>query len=183
MKKTTKPVIFFLAVGFNIIFLLLCGYGKVQVPDTASYIDPVLGAIAVAVLSYGETKLLIQLYFRSKYKALTIRSFDIKFWRQCFTFALYYIGSLVFLFVSVSVYDAGYLSVFAIALCPLWMTGSRTLWTGEAGEGSYYLDDMAKWYEVSKVMENDDVIEITCKAPGDRERTISIAKKKQKLDQ
>jgi len=183
MKKTTKPAIFVSAVAFNIIFLLLCGYGKVQIPNTASYIDPFLGSIAVAVLAYGETNLLVQLYFRSKYKALAIRCFDIKFWRQCVLFALYYIGSLVFLFVSVSVYEAGYLSVFALALCPLWMTGSRTLWTGEAGEGSYYLDDMAKWYEVRNVMENDDVIEITCKAPGDRERTISIAKKKQKLDQ
>ena len=33
------------------------------------------------------------------------------------------------------------------------------------------------------VTENDDVVEIACKAPGDRERTISIAKKNQKLDQ
>jgi len=183
MRKTTKPAVFFAAVAFNITFLLLCGYGKVQIPDTASYIDPFLGSIAVAVLAYGETSLLIQLYFRSKYKALTIRSFDIKFWRQCSMFALYYIGSLVFLFVSVSVYDAGYLSIFALILCPLWMTGSRTLWTGEPGEGSYYLDETGKWYTVSNVMENDDVVEITCKAPGDRERVISIAKKKQKLDQ
>jgi len=63
------------------------------------------------------------------------------------------------------------------------MTGSRTLWTGEKGEDSYYMDDLATWYVVSNVMENDDVVEITCAAPGDRGRIISIAKKNQKLDQ
>ena len=184
MKKTTKPAIFFAAVAINIVFFLLCGYGKVHHPDTATYLDPFLGAIAVAVLAYGETGAALQLYFRSRYNRLTCRTFDIKFWRQCILLVIYYAGSLIYLSASPSVYKASFLSVFAIILSPLWMTGgSRTLWMGHTGEESFYLDESAKWYEVSNVMENDDVVEIMCKAPGDRERTISIAKKKQQLDQ
>jgi len=184
MKKTTKSAIFFVAVAFNIIFFLLCGYGKVHNPDTATYLDPFLGAIAVAVLAYGETSLLIQLYYRSKYSRLKRRAFDMKFWRQCIVLAAYYIGTIIYLSVAITIYKASYMSIFALVLCPLWMTGgSRTLWTGHSGEESYYLDEAAKWYVVSDVMENDDVVEIKCQAPGDRERTISIAKKKQQLDQ
>jgi len=184
MKRTTKPILFFAAVAFNIIFFLLCGYGKVQIPNTASFLDPFLGAVAVAVLAYGEANLLIQLYCRSKYHTLKRRTFDVKFWRQLCTFAAYYIGTLVYLAAATMVYKAGYISIFAIVLSPLWLSGgSRTLWTDHSGEEAYYLDEAAKWYKVSNVMENDDIVEIKCQAPGDRERTISIAKKKQQLDQ
>ncbi|MBO5177734.1 MAG: hypothetical protein J6C07_09775 [Lachnospiraceae bacterium] len=184
MKKSTKPILFFAAAAVNIIFFLLCGYGKIQQPDTASYLDPFLGTVAVAVLAYGEVNLLIQLYFRSKYHMLKRRTFDMKFWRQLIVIVAYYIGTLVYLATSVMIYKAGYISVFAIVLSPLWLIGgSRTLWTDHSGEESYYLDESTKWYKVSNVMENDDVVEITCKAPDDRERTISIAKKKQQLDQ
>lgn len=184
MNKTTKLAIFFATVACNIIFFLICGYGQVQMPDTSSLLDPFLGAFAVAALSYGDTKLIIQLYFRNKYRNMKIRTFDLKFWRQCISLAVYYVGSLIYLWVAFSVYKAGYLSIFALALCPLWLLGgSRTLWTDHSGEEAYYMDESAKWYVVSNVMENDDVVEIKCKAPEDRERTISIAKKKQQLDQ
>lgn len=184
MKKPKKWIIFFVAVACNIIFFLLCGYGKVQHPDTASYLDPFLGVIAVLALSYGEMKVGAQLYCRYKYTHLKCRTFDLKFWRQCISLAAYYVGSLVYLSAAVTIYKASYLSIFALVLCPLWlMGGSRTLWSGHTGEESFYMDESAKWYEVSNVMENDDVVEIKCQAPGDRERTISIAKKKQQLDQ
>lgn len=183
MKKNTRPTIFFAAVVCNIIFFLLCGYGKVQQPDTASYLDPFLGVLAIAVLAYGETSLITQLYLKNKYKGLECRMFDIKFWRQCILFTVYYVGCLIYLSVMIYDFSVSYISIFALALCPLWMTGSRTLWVGERGEASYYLDDLGKWYVVSNVMENDDVVEIKCAAPGDRERTITIAKKKQELDQ
>ncbi len=184
MKTTTKTVFLFLAAGLNILFFLLCGYGKVHHPDTASYVDPFLGTIAVAVLAYGEASLGVQLYCRYKYKNLNCRTFDFKFWRQCSVLVVYYVGSLVYLAAAFSIYKASYLSIFALVLCPLWMTGgSRTLWMGDVGEDSFYLDETGKWYTVSNVMENDDVVEIRCKAPGDRERVISIAKKKQTLDQ
>ncbi len=184
MKKVAKLFIFLAAIGLNIIFFLACEYGKVQHPDTASYLDPFLGVLAVLLLSYGEVKLGVQLYCRGKYTHLQRRTFDMKFWRQLISLAVYYVGSLVYLSVAITVYKASYLSVFALVLSPLWLTGcSRTLWSGQSGEESYFLDESAKWYVVSNVMENEDVVEIKCQAPGDRERTISIAKKKQQLDQ
>ena len=91
MKKSTKPILFFAAAAFNIIFFLLCGYGKVKIPNTASYLDPFLGAVAVALLAYGETNLLVQLYFRSKYHTLKCRTFDVKFWRQLLVIMAYYV--------------------------------------------------------------------------------------------
>lgn len=183
MTKTTKSAIFVATAACNIIFFLICGYGKIQQPDTASFLEPFLGVLAVAVLAYGETRLVIQIYFKSKYSSLEIRRFDGKFWRQCILFTAYYIGCLVYLAVALHEYSASYLSIFALAFSPFWMTGSRTLWTGDVGENSYYLDELGTWYEVSKVMENSEVVEITCAAPGDRERTITIAKKKQELAQ
>lgn len=183
MKKGIKLLIFVVAALVNIIFFMLCGYGRVQQPETASYLDPFLGVIAVAVLAYGETSLILQLYCRSKYSGLKCRAFDKKFWRQCIMFAVYYAGSLGYLSVMIYDFSVAYIAIFAMVLCPLWITGSRTLWMGHTGEESYYLDDTGKWYVVSNVMENDDVVEIKCAAPGDRERTITIAKKKQKLDQ
>ena len=183
MKKEVKSIAFIATLLFNIAFFLLCGYGKVHQPQTATYLDPFLGTIAVAVLAYGETNLILQLYCVTKYKALAIRRFDIKFFRQCSLFIVYYVACLVYLSVMLYEFSVSYIAIFALVLCPLWMTGSRTLWTGEQGEASYFLDELGKWYVVSNVMENDDVVEIKCAAPGDRERTITIAKKKQKLDQ
>jgi len=184
MEKYKKLLIYVVAVIANAAFFTFCGYGKVQHPDTASYLDPFLGIVAVVALSAGDARVGVQIYYRCKYKNLNCRTFDMKFWRQCVLLVAYYVGSLVYLSTAVTIYKASYLSVFALILCPLWLTGgSRTLWTGHTGEESFYLDETAKWYEVSNVMENDDVVEIMCKAPGDRERTISIAKKKQQLDQ
>ena len=182
MRKIVKWSIFVVVAALNIVFFVLYDYGKVQHPDTASYLDPVFGVLAVVVLAYGEASLGVQLYCRTKYKNLTCRTFDLKFWRQCIVLGIYYVGSLVYMEAALTVYKASYLSIFALVLCPLWLAeGSRTLWTGDEGEDSFYLDETAKWYEVSNVTENDDVVEIKCKAPGDRERTISIAKKKQEL--
>ena len=184
MKKYMKLVIFVMTAVANVVFFLLCEYGKVQHPDTASYLDPFLGVLAILSLAYGEMKLGIQLYYRAKYTHLKRRAFDMKFWRQLLSLAAYYVGSLVYLSVAITIYKASYISVFALVLSPLWLSGgSRILWSGHTGEESFYLDESAKWYEVSNVMENDDVVEIKCQAPGDRERTISIAKKKQQLDQ
>jgi len=178
MQKNTRKYIFTTALVFNILFFILCGYGKVHQEHTATYLDPFLGAIAVAVLAYGEMNLITQLYLRNKYKHLAIRTFDKKFPVQFATLVIYYVGSLVYLSVALFDFSASYLSVFAMALCPLWLTGSKTLWTGETGEESFYLDDTGKWYVVSKVTENDSVVEITGAAPGDRERTITHFKSK-----
>lgn len=178
MKKNTRKYIFVGALVFNILFFILCGYGRVHQEHTATYLDPFLGAIAVALLAYGEMKLITQIYLRNKYKHLTIRTFDKKFPVQLAAVLVYYVGSLVYLSVALFDFSASYLSIFAMVISPLWLTGSKTLWTGEAGEESYYLDDMAKWYVVSKVTENESVVEITGTPIGDRERTITHFKSK-----
>ena len=95
MKKNTGKYIFLGAVAFNILFFLLCGYGKVHQEHTATYLDPFLGAVAVALLAYGEKNLITQLYLRSKYKHLTIRTFYKKFPVQLAAVIVYYVGSLV----------------------------------------------------------------------------------------
>lgn len=178
MQKSTRKYIFTTAVIFNILFFILCGYGKVHQEHTATYLDPFLGVIAVVVLACGEMNLITQIYLRNKYKHLSIRTFDKKFPVQIASLVVYYVGSLLYLSVALFDFSASYLSIFAMVLCPLWLFGSKTLWTGETGEESYYLDDLAKWYVVSKVTENDAVIEITGVAPGDRERTITHYKNK-----
>lgn len=182
MKKTTKLLIFMVALICNTLFLLLCGYGQIHHEETATYWDPVLGIVAVLVLAWGDTSVAVQLYFRAKYRHLKRRSFDWKFRRQCFLLAVYYIGSLWYLSAMTYEFMVSYLSLFAIALSPLWLLGgSRTLWRSENSEDAYYLDDRRRWYVVHEVTENDYVVELRCTAPGDRERTITIEKRKQRL--
>jgi len=178
MKKNTRKYLFAGALVFNILFFLLCGYQNAHQEHTATYLDPFLGVIAVVVLAYGEKNLITQFYFRNKYKQLNRRTFDKKFPVQCAALALYYAGSLAYLAVALYDFSVSYLAIFAMALCPLWLNGSNTLWTGEIGEESFYLDDRGKWYVVSQVTENEAIVEITGTAPGDRERTITHYKNK-----
>jgi len=180
MKKTTKLLIFVATLICNTVFLLLCGYGQIHHEETATYLDPILGVVAVIVLALGNVGAFVQVYFRSKYRHLKCSSFDLKFWRQCVLLAIYYIGSLWYLSAMTFDFMVSYLSLFAISLSPLWLLGgSRTLWRAKDGGEAYYLDDRGKWYEVHEVTENDYVVEIRCTAPGDRERTITIEKRGQ----
>ena len=180
MKKYTKIIVFAATVLFNTLFLFLCGYGRDLQPHTASFIDPVFGVITVVLLGLGETSVIQQLYLKDKFRGLQRRLFDHKLWRQCAALILYYAISIIFVSSMIYTYSVFYLAVFALILCPFWVTGSRTLWTGEE---AYYLNDLSILYHVSNVMENEEVVEMLCKREGDRERTITIAKKKQKLDQ
>jgi hypothetical protein len=180
MKKSTKLIGFVIALLCNTAFLLLCGYGKIHHEETVTYWDPLLGVVAVLVLACGNISVVVQLYLRSQYRHLKRRTFDLKFWRQCILLVIYYVGSVFYLSVMRFDFMVSYLSIFAIALSPLWLLGgSRTLWRSQDDEGSYYLDDLGKWYEVHAVTENDYRMEIRCTAPGDRERTITVEKKKQ----
>lgn len=131
-------------------------------------------------LAVGESSVIWQLLLKDRFRSLKRRRFDYKLWRQCIAIFLYYAISIVFVSAIVYTYSVFYIAVFALILCPFWVTGSRTLWMGEE---AYYLNDLGRLYKVSKVMENDEVVEMLCQRPGDRERTITIAKKKQKLDQ
>ncbi len=180
MKKTRKWIGFVVALLCNTAFLLLCGYGRIHHLDTATYWDPFLGVIAVFVLACGNLSIAVQLFFRCKYRHLKRRTFDRKLWRQCFVMAVYYVGSVLYLSVMMYEFMVSYLSIFAIALSPLWLLGgSRTLWRAGEDEEAYYLDDSGKWYVVHAVTENDKVIELKCTAPGDRTRIIVIEKKMQ----
>lgn len=181
MKKTTKLLWFVVALLCNTAFLLLCGYGQINHPDTATYLDPLLGVGAVLALAWGCTGVAVQVYFRGKYRHLERRAFDWKFWRQCFLLAAYYIGSVVYLSAMAYDFMVSYLSLFAIALSPLWLLGgSRTLWTSQDGTESYFLDDFGIWYEVREVTENEDRVEIRCTAADGSVRAVTIEKRNQR---
>lgn len=180
MKKSTKLMGFIVALVVNTAFLLLCGYGQIHHEETVTYWDPILGVVAVLVLACGNISVAVQLYYRSKYRYLKRRAFDWRFWRQCLFLTVYYIGSVCYLSVMWYDFMVSYLSIFAIALSPFWLLGgSRTLWRSQNEEESYYLDDFGKWYEVHGLNESNGMVEIRCIAPGDRERTVTIEKKKQ----
>lgn len=179
MKKSTKLLCFVVAMLCNTAFLLLCGYGKIDHPDTATYLDWLFGVGAVLVLACGGTSVAVQLYFRGKYSHMERRVFDWKFWRQCFWLAAYYIGSVVYLSAMKYEFMVSYLSIFAIALSPLWLLGgSRILWKSQDGTESYFLDDLGKWYEVREVTENEDRVEIRCTAQDGSVRAVTIEKRK-----
>lgn len=178
--KQIRIIILVLTVAFNILFLNLCGFGKDLQPHTADYLDPIFAVITVVVLAVGESSVIWQFYLRDRFRNLQRRMFDFKLWRQCIAILLYYGISIALVSQIVYSYSVFYVAVFALILCPFWVGGSRILWMGEE---AYYLNDLGRLYKVSKVMENDEVVEMLCQRPGDRERTITIAKKKQKLDQ
>ena len=188
MKKHTKIILFIATVAFNVFFLKLCGYGSQVQPHTSGAIEPFFGVVMVLLLGVGELSVIQQFYLKDKFRTYKRRMFEYKLWKQCAALLLYYIIAIALVASVEYVYGVFYVAIAAVVLSILWMTGSRTLWTLEnAGvEGEvigYYLDDLGKLYEVKSVMENEDVVEIFCQASGDRERTITIAKKKQTLAQ
>ena len=182
MKKSTKLMGFIVALVVNTAFLLLCGYGQLHHEETVTHWDPLLGIVAVLVLACGNVSVWVQLYYRDRYRHLNRRVLDWKFWRQCLVLVIYYIGSVCYLSVMRFDFMVSYLSIFAIALSPLWLLGgSRTLWQSQDGEVAYYLDDFGKWYEVSEVREHDDKVEIKCTPPDGSVRAVTVEKRKLKL--
>ncbi len=179
MKRPTKLICFFIALLCNAAFLILCGYGKIHHEETVTHWDPFLGVVAVLVLAVGNINVVVQVYLRNKYRYLKRRTFDRKFWRQCFLLALYYIGGVCYLSIMRYDFMVSYLSIFAIALSPLWLLGgSRTLWRSEDDAESYYLDDFGKWYEVREVTETDERVEIRCTSPDGSVRSVLLEKKR-----
>lgn len=189
MRKYTKVIIFILTVLFNAGFVYLCGYGSQSQPHTLDAIEPFFGVIMLVLLGLGEVSVIQQLYLKKKFSGYKQRLFDLKFMRQCISLALYYVTAIILVISIEYIYGVFYIAVLALVLSVFWKTGSRTLWIKEGAEETeenvigYYLADLGILYEVKRVMENEDVVEIFCQAKGDRERTITIAKKNQKLDQ
>lgn len=185
MRKHTKMILFIATAIFNILFLKICGYGAYLQPHTSDAIEPFFGAVMVVLLGCGEVSVIQQLYLKDKYRTYTRRLFDYKLWKQCAALVLFYVIAIALVASVEYVYGVFYVAIAALVLSAFYMTGSKTLWVKEeAGEGEvigYYLADLGKLYEVKNVMENEDVVEMLCQAKGDRERTITIAKKKQKL--
>lgn len=197
MRKHTKVIMFLVTVLFNGAFLYLCGYGSQLQPHTNGVIEPFFGVVMIVLLGYGEVSVIQQLYLKDKFREYKRRLFDYRLLKQCVALVSYYVIAIALVASVEYIYGTFYVAVAALVLSVFWMSGSRTLWleTGaekviatesEEAEGrviGYYLAELGKFYEVKNVMENDDVIEMVCQARGDRERTITIAKKKQKLAQ
>lgn len=176
MKKPVKILIVLVAVALNVLFFHLCGYWQQMQYLEVSYIDLFFGIIAVIVLALGETSIIIQIYYRYKFRALQKRAFDKRFWLQCFLIVFFYCASVYFSTVLIYSYSIFYIAILAFLSSIGWMKGSRVLWSGETE--SYYQNERCKLYTVSNVMENDEVFELACSASGERDRTITIAKKK-----
>ena len=174
-----RILIFIAACIWNIIFLYLCGFWQ-QIPLNIDYfIDIFFGVLSVLLLSLGNVSVITQIVGRIKFKELKRKTFDKKFLRQCILLVIFYVGSLVYVRELVFVHGAFYVALFAFVMSVGWLGGSRTLWMG--AEGGFYLNETGKLYHVSAVVENDKVFELACTRKGERDRTITIEKKKEKV--
>lgn len=171
-------LIFLVACIWNILFFYICGFWQ-QIPLNIDYfIDIFFGVLSVILLSLGNTSVIIQSLCRVKFHALPRKVFDKKFIKQCILFVIFYVGSIVYVRELVFVHGAFYVALFAFVMSVGWLGGSRTLWQGE-GE-SFYLNETCKLYKVISVVENDKVFELACTRKGERDRTITIEKKKER---
>lgn len=134
--------------------------------------------LSVSLLSLGNVSVVIQILCRVKFRKLKRKVFDKKFIRQCILFLVFYIGSIFYVQELVYAHGAFYVALFAFIMSVGWLGGSRTLWMGE--DGGYYLNEVVKLYHVTTVMENDKVFELACTRVGERDRTITIEKKKER---
>lgn len=170
--------IFIAACLWNILFLYLCGFWQ-QIPLNIDYfIDIFFGVLSVLLLALGNTSVIIQIICRVKFSKLKKKVFDKKFIRQCILFVIFYVGSALYVRELVYVHGAFYVALFAFVMSVGWLGGSRTLWQGE--EGGFFLNEVGKLYTVTSVVENDKVFELACTRKGERDRMITIEKKKEK---
>ena len=170
--------LFLPACLWNILFLFLCGFWQ-QIPLNIDYfIDIFFGVLSVLLLSAGNVSVIMQIVCRVKYRAWKRKVFDKRFLRQCILFVIFYVGSLLYVRELVFVHGAFYVALLAFVMSVGWLGGSRTLWMGETG--GFYLNEACKLYQVTDVVENDKVYELACTRKGERDRTITIEKKKEK---
>lgn len=171
-------LLFLVACIWNILFFYICGFWQ-QIPLNIDYfIDIFFGVLSVSLLSLGNVSVVIQILCRVKFRKLKRKVFDKKFIRQCILFLVFYIGSIFYVQELVFAHGAFYVALFAFIMSVGWLGGSRTLWMGE--DGGYYLNEVVKLYHVTTVMENDKVFELACTRVGERDRTITIEKKKER---
>lgn len=177
MNKKTKTLTFLTATLCNIGFYFLCGYWQNITQSRSKFIDVLFGILAVIGLSYGITSVILQIYCRKKLSGLAKRELSFKFPFQCLLLAIYYVSAILLKLELVFNFSIFYLAAFAAFLSLFWLHGSRVLWTGE--EKSYFLDETGRLFTVNNITENDDAIELACSIAGDRDRNITIYKRKQ----
>lgn len=179
MKKSAKILIFAIAFIWNVFFYHLCGYWQ-QSPlrDAFFNFDPIIGVIAIIFISLGETSVILQIYYRSKYRNLQKRVFDHKFWQQCLLLVVYHLGCIYLTNIIVYDFSIFYISILALFFSVGWLKGGRILWTSETE--SYYLSETCLLYQVTNVNENTEMIEISCTGVGYRDKLVSIPQKMRK---
>lgn len=172
-------LVFIAACLWNILFFYICGFWQ-QIPLNIDYfIDIFFGVLSVLLLSLGNTSVMMQIICRVKFSKLKKKVFDKKFIRQCILFVIFYVGSALYVRELVYVHGAFYVALFAFVMSVGWLGGSRTLWQGE--EGGFYLNEVGKLYTVTSVVENDKVFDLACTRKGERDRTITIEKKRERM--
>ena len=177
MNKKKKTLLFALIALCNTGFYYLCGYWQNISQSKSKLFDFLFGILAIVMLSLGVMSVIVQIYCRIKNKHLTKRELTFRFPLQCALLLIYYTISICLKLEMVFNFSIFYLAVFAVFLSFLWMRGSRVLWTG--GEKSYYLDETGRLFTVNNINENDDAMELACSIEGDRDRNITIYKRKQ----
>ena len=177
MNKKKKAITLVVVALCNTGFYYLCGYWQNISLSKSKLFDLLFGILAILLLSLGVISAITQIYCRIKFKNLVKRELSLKFPVQCALLLIYYCIAICLKLEMVFNFSIFYLAVFAVFLSFLWLRGSRVLWTSE--KESYYLDETGRLFTVNTLTENDDAIEMACSIAGDRDRNITIYKRKQ----
>ncbi len=177
MNKKAKWILLLTTMLLNTVFFFLCGYWQDIAQSKYKFIDILFGVLAVIGLSSGITSIIQQIYCRKKLSSLTKRELSFRFPLQCLLLIVYYVGALLLMLELVFNFSVFYLAAFGAFFSLFLQRGSQVLWTGE--EKSYYLDETGRLFTVNNINENDDAMELACSIEGDRDRNITIYKRKQ----
>ena len=161
---------------WNVVFFFFCGYWQQMSLNIDYGIDLFFGVLAIILLALGETSIIKQLHYRQKFRQYEKKVFDKKFVRQCALLIVFHIAAICFMYKLVYVQSVFYIAILAFVLSTGWLRGSKTLWMSK--EASYFLNETGKLYNVESVAENGKAFELSCTRVGERDRIITIEKKK-----